>query len=96
MLHPVVAHATSLQTSILNRIPRARVKEKAAVAYTAIYCAKCTRKLSPADKSPQAKAFIKVSAFTEASTSSDNGPLTEEGICGKCGETASLVFYEIN
>jgi hypothetical protein len=86
----------SLQTSALSRIPRARVKEKAAVAYTAKYCAECNRKLSPTDKSPQAKAFIKVNAFTEGSTPPDNSPLTEEGMCDKRGETISLIFYEIN
>lgn len=64
------------------------------MAYTAKYCGECNHKLSPADKSPEAKAFIKASAFTEGSTPVGTGPKTKEGSCDKCGKFGIVTYYE--
>jgi hypothetical protein len=65
-----------------------------AMGETAKYCDECSRKLSPADTSPQDRAFFDASLFTEGPIPRGSGPLTEEGLCDKCGKSGVVIYCE--
>ena len=64
------------------------------MAQTVKYCDECSSKLSPADQSPQDKAFFKASLSTEGIHAVYTRLQTEEGVCGKCGKKDVVTYYE--
>ena len=64
------------------------------MAYTVKYCDTCNRALSPSDKSPEAKVFLKAKAF-ERKYPRDHGAISEQGSCAKCGYRGIVSYYEI-
>jgi hypothetical protein len=61
---------------------------------TAKYCEDCQKKLSPADTTPKEREFFRASLFTEGPIPRDSGPLTEQGLCDKCGKFGVVIYYE--